>query len=158
MTSLYGVRDGRADVLIDAGPSSVHLEAPPFPFGGSGLLSSPRDYDLFLRMLAGEGAIGTSRVMRRETARTAMSNLLPPGVDMSGALVSSEGFGALGSVALSHQPDGKGPGTFGWSGGAGTTGFVDPARGIRAAGYGQFIPASAIAFRADVPKAVYGIV
>ena len=64
--------------------------------------------------------------------------------------------GALGSVALSAQPDGKGPGTFGWSGGAGTTAFVDPALGIRAAGYGQFIPASAISFRADVPKAVYG--
>lgn len=157
MTSLYGVRDGRADVLIDSGPRSVHLEAPPFPFGGSGLLSSPRDYDRFLLMLSGEGAIGTTRVMRRDTARMAMSNLLPPGVDMSRALVSSEGFGALGSVASSLQPDGKGPGTFGWSGGAGTTGFVDPARGIRAAGYAQFIPASAIDFRADVPKAVYGV-
>jgi len=158
MTSLYGVREGRAEVLIDSGPNSVHLAAPPFPFGGSGLLSSPRDYDRFLRMLSGEGAIGTTRVMRQETVRTAMSNLLPPGVNMGDAIVSSEGFGALGSVALRSLPDGKGRGTFGWSGGAGTTGFVDPARGIRAAGYGQFIPASAIGFRADVPKALYGSV
>ena len=157
LTWLYGVRDGRADVLIDAGSSSVHFDPPPFPFGGSGLLSSPRDYDRFLLMLAGEGAIGTTRVMRRETARTGMSNLLPPGVDMAGALVSSKGFGALGSVALRAQPDGKGPGTFGWSGGAGTTGFVDPSQGIRAAGYGQYIPAAAIPFRDDIPKAIYGI-
>ena len=157
LTWLYGVRDGRADVLIDAGSSSVHFDPPPFPFGGSGLLSSPRDYDRFLLMLAGEGAIGTTRVMRRETARTAMSNLLPPGVDMAGALVASKGFGALGSVALRAQPDGKGPGTFGWSGGAGTTGFVDPSQGIRAAGYGQYIPAAAIPFREDIPKAIYGI-
>jgi CubicO group peptidase (beta-lactamase class C family) len=157
MTSLYGMRDGRADVLIDPGPSSVHLEPPPFPFGGSGLLGSARDYDRFLLMLAGEGAIGTTRIMSRETARLAMSNLLPQGVDMSGALVSSEGFGALGSVALSTQPDGKGPGTFGWSGGAGTTGFVDPSQGIRVAGYGQFIPAAAIPFREDIPKAIYAI-
>ena len=76
---------------------------------------------------------------------------------MSEALVSSEGFGALGSVALRAQPDGKGPGTFGWSGGAGTTGFVDPSQGIRVAGYGQFIPAVAIPFREDIPKAIYGI-
>jgi CubicO group peptidase (beta-lactamase class C family) len=157
MTSLYGMREGRADVMIDPGRSSVHLEPPPFAFGGSGLLSSARDYDRFLLMLAGEGAIGTTRVMRRETARLAMNNLLPSGVDMSGALVSSEGFGALGSVALSTQPDGKGPGTFGWSGGAGTTCFVDPSRRIRAAGYGQFIPAPAIPFREDIPKAIYGI-
>jgi CubicO group peptidase (beta-lactamase class C family) len=157
MTSLYGVRDGRADLLLDPGPTSICLDPPPFPFGGSGLLSSPRDYDRFLLMLAGEGAIGTTRIMSARTARLAMSNLLPPGVDMSGALVTSEGFGALGSVASSAQPDGKGPGTYGWSGGAGTTAFVDRARGVRAAGYGQFIPSTAIPLLAEVPKVVYGI-
>jgi hypothetical protein len=108
-------------------------------------------------MLAGEGAIGTTRIMSQETARLAMSNLLPPGVDMSQALVSSEGFGALGSVALTAQPDGKGAGSFGWSGGAGTTAFVDRSQGIRAAGYGQFIPSRAISFLDDIPKAIYGI-
>ena len=156
LTSLYGVREGVADLLIDSGPRSVHLEPPPFPFGGSGLISSARDYDRFLLMLAGEGKLGATRVMSSASVRLAMSNLLPAGVDMSRGLVSSQGFGALGSVALRAQPDGKGPGTFGWSGGAGTTGFVDPARGIRAAGYGQFIPASEIPFREDVPRAVYG--
>ena len=157
MTSLYAIRDGKADVLVDPGPSSVCLDPPPFLFGGSGLLSSPRDYDRFLLMLAGEGAIGTTRIMSQETARVAMSNLLPPGVDMSQALVSSEGFGALGSVALSAQPDGKGPGSFGWSGGAGTTAFVDRSQGIRVAGYGQFIPSRALPFLAEIPKAIYEI-
>jgi CubicO group peptidase (beta-lactamase class C family) len=157
MTSLYAVRDGKADLLVDPGPTSICIDPPPFLFGGSGLLSSPRDYDRFLLMLAGQGAIGTTRIMSPETARLAMSNLLPPGVDMSEALVSSEGFGALGSVALSEQPDGKGPGTFGWSGGAGTTAFIDRAHGIRAAGYGQFIPVEAIPFLDEIPKAVYEI-
>jgi len=157
MTSLYAIRDGKADVLVDPGPSSVCLDPPPFLFGGSGLLSSPRDYDRFLLMLAGEGAIGTTRIMSQETARLAMSNLLPPGVDMSEALVSSEGFGALGSVALSAQPDGKGPGSFGWSGGAGTTAFVDRSQGIRVAGYGQFIPSRALPFLDEIPKAIYEI-
>lgn len=154
LTSLYSIREGRADVLVDAGPTSICLEPPPFPFGGSGLLSSPRDYDRFLRMLAGEGAIGDVRIMRRSTARLAMSNLLPPGVDMGEAIVSSEGFGALGSVALRRQRDGKGPGTYGWSGGAGTTAFVDPSRGLRVAGYAQYIPARELGFRDDVVKAV----
>ncbi len=154
LTSLYSIRDGRADVLVDAGPTSICLEPPPFPFGGSGLLSSPRDYDRFLRMLAGEGAIGGARIMSRGTARLAMSNLLPPGVDMGEAIVSSEGFGALGSVALRRQPDGKGPGTYGWSGGAGTTAFVDPSRGLRVAGFAQYIPVRELAFRDDVVAAV----
>jgi CubicO group peptidase (beta-lactamase class C family) len=56
----------------------------------------------------------------------------------------------LGSVALRAQPDGKGPGTFGWSGGAGTTGFADPARGIRVAGYAQYIPARELPFRDEI--------
>jgi CubicO group peptidase (beta-lactamase class C family) len=154
MTSLYSIRDGRADVLVDPGPTSICLDPPPFPFGGSGLLSSPRDYDRFLRMLAGEGEVDGTRVIGRGTARLAMSNLLPSGVDMSGALVSSQGFGALGSVALRAQPDGKGPGTFGWSGGAGTTGFVDPARGIRVAGYAQYLPVQELAFRDEIVEAV----
>ena len=75
MTSLYSIRDGKADVLVDPGPGSVCLDPPPFLFGGAGLVSSPRDYDRFLLMLAGEGAIGTTRIMSRETARLAMSNL-----------------------------------------------------------------------------------
>ena len=154
LTSLYSVRQGRADVLVDPGPTSICLDPPPFPFGGSGLLSSPRDYDRFLGMLAGEGAVGGTRILKRETARRAMSNLLPAGVNMSQAIGPSQGFGALGSVALRAQPDGKGPGTFGWSGGAGTTAFVDPTRGLRVAGYAQFIPARALPFREEVPEAV----
>ena len=105
-------------------------------------------------MLAGEGATLGPRILRRPTARLAMRNLLPPDVDMRGALVSSQGFGALGSVALRTQPDGKGPGTFGWSGGAGTTAFVDPARGLRVAGYAQYIPARELPFRDAIVEAV----
>ena len=154
LTSLYTLREGRAEVLTDPGPTSICLGPPPFPFGGSGLIASPRDYDRFLRMLAGEGATLGTRILRRPTARLAMSNLLPPDVDMRGALVSSQGFGALGSVALRTQPDGKGPGTFGWSGGAGTTAFVDPARGLRVAGYAQYIPARELPFRDAIVEAV----
>ena len=33
MTSLYSIRDGKADVLVDPGPSSVCLDPPPFLFG-----------------------------------------------------------------------------------------------------------------------------
>ncbi len=154
LTSLYTLREGRAEVLTDPGPTSICLGPPPFPFGGSGLIASPRDYDRFLRMLAGEGATLGTRILRRPTARLAMSNLLPPDVDMRGALGSSQGFGALGSVALRTQPDGKGPGTFGWSGGAGTTAFVDPARDLRVAGYAQYIPARELPFRDAIVEAV----
>ena len=42
-------------IPIDKGEDSIFLDKPAFPFGGSGLVCSPRDYDRFLTMLAGFG-------------------------------------------------------------------------------------------------------
>ncbi len=60
LTSNYGVV-GTVFAPIDEGRNSIYLEKPPAPFGGSGLVSSPRDYDRFLRMLAQFGRIGKER-------------------------------------------------------------------------------------------------
>jgi CubicO group peptidase (beta-lactamase class C family) len=150
LTSLYEIND--KGTLVDGRADSILFEPPPFLWGGAGLITSPRDYDRFLLMLAGEGAIGNVRILRRETARLGMSNLLPPGVSVTG---NGGGFGALGSVALTPVPDGRGVGTYGWSGGAGTTAFVDPSKGVRAAGYGQYVQADALPLRAEFTASVY---
>ena len=130
---------------VDPATSSIYLDPPPYPFGGGGLVSSARDYDRFLAMLLGEGETGGVRIMRRETARLAMSNLLDDCVERKGTFIEGQGFGAGGRVSLASSPTGEG--IYGWAGAAGTIGFVDRKRGYRAAGYAQYMPSGALPFQ-----------
>jgi CubicO group peptidase (beta-lactamase class C family) len=143
-------------VPIDGGAQGVFADPPAFPFGGAGLVTSPRDYDRFLRMLAGEGAIGGTRIMAPATARLAMSNLLPAGAETRGTQIAGQGFGAGGRVTLAAVPGGSGPGTFGWGGAAATVAFVDGVRGVRASGYAQFMPDDRYRWTRELIAAVYG--
>ena len=144
----YVLHDGKADVL-DPGANSVYLDPPAFPFGGAGLVSSPRDYDRFLMMLAGAGMIGGTRVMNDAAVRLGASNLLPAGVDLAGTWIAGAGFGAGGRVGL-----GEDAGTFGWSGAAGTVGFVNTRIGLRAGLYVQYMPSSALPIGEEFRKAL----
>lgn len=137
---------GGALIPFDPAASSIYLDPPPYPFGGGGLVSSARDYDRFLAMLLGEGETGGVRVMKAETARLAMSNMLSDAVDRKGTFIDGQGFGAGGRVSLPSSPGGEG--IFGWAGAAGTIGFVHRKLGYRAAGYTQIMPPDAVAFQA----------
>ena len=140
-------------VLIDPGHDSIYLDKTP-PFGGSGLVSSMRDYDRFLAMLMGEGALGKTRVMKRETAIMGMSNLIHPKTDMEN-FEKGQGFGAGGRVTLVPGPNGEGVGTFGWGGAASTIAWVDRTRGVRGSGWAQVITGGGDVFTSGFGKAVY---
>ena len=146
---------GVAAFPIDPGKDSVYLDKPPFPFGGAGLVTSPRDWDQFQLMLMGEGAIGKTRIMGRDSAKLAMSNLLPPGAEVGG-FVKGQGFGAGGRVTISTGSNGEGIGTFGWGGAASTIGWVDRTTQIRASGWVQLMTQGEQSFPSDVAKAIYG--
>lgn len=136
---------GGALIPFDPAASSIYLDPPPYPFGGGGLVSSARDYDRFLAMLLGEGETGGVRVMKRETARLAMSNLIADSVDRKGTFIDGQGFGAGGRVSLPTSPGGEG--IFGWAGAAGTIGFVHRGLGYRVGGYTQIMPPDAVSFQ-----------
>jgi CubicO group peptidase (beta-lactamase class C family) len=146
---------GNTAFPIDPGKDSIYLDKPTFPFGGAGLVCSPRDFDRFLLMLMGGGAIGKIRVLKPETARLAMSNLLPEGTIAEG-LVKGHGFGAGGRVNISKGANGEGIGSFGWGGAASTMGWVDPANNIRASGWIQLMSPGNQKFPVDLAKVVYG--
>lgn len=122
--------------VIDAGATSYYLGPPSFPFGGAGLVSTARDYDRFLHMLQNGGTLDGQRILSRETARLAMSDLLPEGAAYSnfGPIPNNEptGFGAGGFVTI-VETDGFGRkrGTFGWDGALGTRAWVNPAEKVR---------------------------
>lgn len=145
-TSNYGLTDGKPQPL-DPADNSAFSDAAPFAFGGAGLVTTPADYDRFLAMIVGKGALGPVRLMREETMALATSNLLPPGTDTRGQFIEGAGFGAGGRVGLG--PD---QGTYGWSGAAGTVGFVNTRIGLRAGLYVQFMPPGAIPIQKEFPE------
>ncbi|KHL25441.1 beta-lactamase [Croceibacterium mercuriale] len=129
---------GETLVPIDLAANSIYLDQPPFPFGGAGLVSTPRDYDRFLQMIVGFGQIDGRRVMSEAAVRLATSDLLPDtlaadsGFNLDG---KPAGFGAGGAVGRGAQA-----GLYGWSGAAGTFGFVHTGQGVRASLFSQFMP------------------
>jgi CubicO group peptidase (beta-lactamase class C family) len=141
------VQDGKI-FPIDPGASSIFLDAPPYPFGGSGLVSTPHDYDRFLTMLVGGGRLGRQRVLGRRAVRLGGSNLLPPGANIAGSFVDGAGNGAGARVGIGAKA-----GVVGWSGAAGTVYRVDLKRDIRIAFYAQYVPSEAYAIYDSFPLA-----
>ncbi|HKT86164.1 MAG TPA: serine hydrolase domain-containing protein [Novosphingobium sp.] len=129
---------GQVLVPIDTGQDSIFLDPPPCPFGGAGLVSSPRDYDRFLRMLAQFGTIGGRRVLSEQAVRTGTQDLLPKGVTIPAAFGEAAGFGAGGRVGRGMEA-----GVYGWSGAAGTVGMVDMVHALRSQIFVQFMPPNA---------------
>lgn len=130
---------GKVLVPIDTGAESIYLDEPPFPFGGAGLVSSPRDYDRFLRMLAQFGVIDGKRALGEQAVRTGTRDLLPEGVTVPATFGGVAGFGAGGRVGRGAEA-----GIFGWSGAAGTVGMVDMIHALRSQIFVQFMPPNAL--------------
>lgn len=151
LTTNYGILNGFA-LPIDPGSSSVFSDNPGIYAGGAGLVSSARDYDRFLMMLLGEGLYRGERLLSQETARLAMSNLLPKEANIRGTWIQGYGFGAGGRVSLASSPEGEG--VFGWNGAAGTIGWVDRKRKMRVTGMVQQMPIDAYPFQDLLPALI----
>ncbi len=134
-TTNYGVMGGSL-LPLDPAEQSIYLDKPAFPFGGAGLVSSAADYDRFLACLLGYGAYNGVRLISEETAKLAMSNLVPTGVDTTNTMIKGAGFGAGARVGISGVQEGS----FGWGGAAGTTAFISTKFGVRAIGMIQYMP------------------
>lgn len=137
LTDNYGILAGMP-LPIDPAMASIYTDAPKIPSGGGGLVSSPKDYDRFLRMLLGYGKLGNERVMGELAVRIGTSDLLPETVDTSGSWMAGQGHGAGGRSVN---------GTFGWGGAAGTIAAVDFNLGLRSALWTQYMPTEAYPIR-----------
>ena len=151
---------GNDRVPLDPGATSVYLRKPSFPYGGAGLVMSARDYDRFLHMLQNYGSLDGVQIMKPETAKLAMSNLLPAGVIFGGVFAGSGatsgpamGFGAGGSVVL-RDTGGEIAGTYAWGGAAGTKAWVNPVRKLRGTIMVNFFPPDKYPFQAETVKAL----
>lgn len=144
LTDNYGIIGGNA-FPIDPAANSVYFDAPEVPSGGGGLVSSPKDYDRFLRMLLGYGRIDGKFVMSEEAVRVGTSNLLPATADTKGTYVDGQGHGAGGRATAT---------TFGWGGAAGTLGAVDFELKLRTGLWTQYMPPEAFPIRDEFVAAL----
>lgn len=147
---------------FDPAATSVWLDPPSFPYGGSGLVMSARDYDRFLHMLQNYGELDGARVMKAETAKLAMSNLLPAGVEFTmirrgadGPMDAKMGFGAGGFVVLEDKSNAMNAGAYGWGGAAGTVAWVNPAKKVRGTIMVNYFPGEKWPIREETLKTLF---
>ena len=148
MTTSYFLL-GSALLPVDVGRDSVFFDEPAFPFGGAGLASTPRDYDKVLEMLLGYGRYEGKRVLSEAAVRLGTSDLLPDTLTGKDEHGTTWGFGALGRVGRGDQT-----GIYGWAGAAGTLGFVDMKRQLRAGLFTQYMPQMEYPLIDEFPKAI----
>lgn len=148
LTTNYGLMGG-IPLPIDGPRNSIYLRPTPFAYGGSGMVTSPADFDKFLAMLVNGGMHGARRIMKEETVRQGTSNLLPAGADLSGTWVAPYQFGAGGLVGT-----GINEGLYGWSGAAGTIGMCNTRLKLRSGLYVQYMPQDTLPLMSEFPRAV----
>jgi CubicO group peptidase (beta-lactamase class C family) len=142
--------------LVETGLKSDYARKPRFPAGGGGLASSARDYSKFMAMLLGEGqAPGAARILKTETARVMMSNIMEPGVMAPTITYGPTGFGSGGRVAITPTVFGEAAGTYGWNGAASTQASVDRASGVYVVLMTQVMAWPTNTLHRDVSAAVY---
>ena len=100
-----------------------------FEAGGSGLVSTADDYHTFCRMLLNKGLHGSTRILSRPAVELMTSDQLTTeqknGAEMFFGTGASWGMG--GAVVTRRTDLFATPGRFGWDGGFGTSGHLDPA-------------------------------
>ncbi|HEY0597038.1 serine hydrolase, partial [Sphingopyxis sp.] len=141
---------------LDPAATSPFLNPPSFPYGGAGLVMSARDYDRFLHMLQSYGQLDGVRVMKTATAKLAMSDLLPEGVEFTGTegpTGAKLGFGAGGFV-VKASADPMIAGAYGWGGAAGTVAWVNPVSKVRGAIMVNYFPGEKWPIRDETLKAL----
>lgn len=115
-------------VIFDDARSSRWSRPPPFPAGGSGLVSTVDDYHAFCRMMLNKGRHGSQRLLSRPAVELMTTDQLTPENRIGAELFFGPGASwGMGNAVVTRRTDlSTTPGRFGWDGGYGTSGHSDP--------------------------------
>lgn len=116
-------------VAFDDAGNSRWRKLPPFPAGGSGLVSTVDDYHAFCRMMLNKGRHGSQRLLSRPAVEMMTTDQLTPENRIGTELFFGEGASwGMGNAVVTRRMDlSTTPGRFGWDGGYGTSAHSDPA-------------------------------
>jgi CubicO group peptidase (beta-lactamase class C family) len=122
---------GKLDFFDDRANSAWRSE-PLSESGGGGLVSTIDDYYAFSRMLLNKGHHDREQILSRATVELMTSDQLTPeqraGSEIFFGAHASWGLGV--AVDIRRSEIFHTPGRFGWTGGSGTTAYIDPAEGM----------------------------
>ncbi len=128
-TSQY-IRDHTSATLRELEPPSdgPYNTLPSFPSGGSGLVSTINDFSTFAKMLLNRGWHDGTKVLSEESLIQMTSNHLTGQQRRDGELILSpgNGWGYCLAVRVDETDEPGRIGSYGWSGGLGTTWLNDP--------------------------------
>jgi CubicO group peptidase (beta-lactamase class C family) len=114
--------------FFDDARHSRWAKPPTFAAGGSGLVSTADDHLAFQRMLLNKGRHGTQRILSRPAVELMMSDQLTAAQRQGAELFFGHGasWGMGGAVVTRRTDLWTTPGRYGWDGGFGTSGHLDP--------------------------------
>jgi CubicO group peptidase (beta-lactamase class C family) len=130
----YMPNNGKLELFDESGAKSRYAHPPKFPEGDSGLVSTVDDLLAFSRMLLAGGRSPGGRMLSEASVKAMTTNHLTPQQAKGGEeiLTPGHGWGYGMSVLAWPSKDGLWPGAFGWSGGFGTSWYMDAPTGLTA--------------------------
>ena len=127
----FNRQTNKLDFFDDPAKSAWSTE-PRFESGGGGLVSTIDDYFAFFHMMLNKGRHGREQILSRASVELMTSDQLTPeqrvGAEIFFGDHSSWGFGM--AVDTQSKQIFQTPGRYGWTGGFGTTAYVDPREGM----------------------------
>jgi CubicO group peptidase (beta-lactamase class C family) len=118
--------------FFDDPVNSAWASEPASESGGGGLVSTIDDYFAFSRMMLNNGRYGSEQILSRATVELMTSDQLTPqqraGSEIFFGANSSWGLGM--AVDIGHGEIFQTPGRYGWTGGFGTTAYIDPTKEV----------------------------
>ena len=161
--SLYTRTTSESLKLLECAESSRFCKPVNMYSGGGGLISSMRDYLVFLEMIRCGGRYDDVQILGRKTVELMLRNHLPGDMASMGQPTFSEmpmegiGFGLGGAILLDPakaQILGS-EGEFTWGGMASTAFWIDPKEELSVVFMTQLIPSSCYPIRRELRVLVY---
>ena len=161
--SLYTRTKRESLKLLECAGSSGFCKTVNMYSGGGGLISSMRDYLVFLEMIRCGGRYDDAQILGRKTVELMLRNHLPGDMASMGQPTFSEmpmegiGFGLGGAILLDPakaQILGS-EGEFTWGGMASTAFWIDPKEELSVVFITQLIPSSCYPIRRELRVLVY---
>jgi CubicO group peptidase (beta-lactamase class C family) len=115
-------------IVFDAARGGRFAKPAVFEAGGAELVSTADDYLAFCRMLLNKGRHGDTRILSRASVELMMTDHLTPEQKTGAELFfgNNRGWGFGGAVYTRRDDLFAVPGRYGWDGGYGTSGYLDP--------------------------------
>tara|TARA_B110000093_G_C12772206_1_gene327008 strand:- start:196 stop:750 length:555 start_codon:yes stop_codon:yes gene_type:complete len=163
----YGRGRDKSLKLLDDPQTSKYRQAPTFPSGGGGLVSTTVDYAKFCEMLRQKGNYNGKEIIGSRTLALMTKNHITEGQDLSQAAMGSfsetayegVGFGLGFASTLDEVSSGTiGAGDYYWGGAASTIFWVDPVEDLYVVFMTQLMPSATFNFRGQLKNIIYGAI